>query len=128
MSKQEMKKNKNPQDCGHAVYRNRCAVCVKGRCVGKHLQVEPLEEEERERTTPMEAFDCVFLTPKNADIFPILVCRDHVCGQTGVTCCERKDPTSYLISFLVDCRILLKDQNKQIMKVFSSRSDDSAMR
>ena len=59
--------------------------CVKGRCVGKHLQVEPLEEEERERTTPMVAFDYVFLTPENADIFPILMCRDHVCGRTGAT-------------------------------------------
>ena len=41
-------------------------MCVKGRCVGKHLQVEPLEEE-RERTTPMVAFDCGFLTQENAD-------------------------------------------------------------
>ena len=35
---------KEPEDCGHAVYRSWCAVCVKGRCVGIHLQVEPLEE------------------------------------------------------------------------------------
>ena len=34
------------ENCGHVVYRILCAVCVKGRCVGKHLQVEPLEEEE----------------------------------------------------------------------------------
>ena len=46
------------EDCGLVVYRNWCAVCVKGRCVEKHLQVEPLEEEEeRERTTPRVAFD-----------------------------------------------------------------------
>ena len=30
-----------PEDCGHAVYRSWCAVRVKGRCVVKHLQVEP---------------------------------------------------------------------------------------
>ena len=97
------------EDCGHAVYRNWCAVCVKGRCVEKHLQVEPLEEEERERTTPMVAFEHVSLTQESADTFPILICRDHEQSQTGVTCCERKDPTSYLISFLVDWRILLED-------------------
>ena len=39
-------------------------------------------------------------------------------GQTGVTCCERKGSTSYLISFLVDCRIILKDENEPSMKVF----------
>ena len=85
MSKQEMKKNKNPKIVDMLFARSWCAVCVKGRCVGKHLQVEPLEEEERERTTPMVAFDYVFLTPENADIFPILICRDHVCGRTGAT-------------------------------------------
>ena len=74
-----------PEDCGHVVCRSWCAVCVKGRCVVKHLQGEPLEEEERERTTPMVVFDYVFLTPENADIFPILICRDHVCGRTGAT-------------------------------------------
>ena len=95
------------EDCGHAVYRNWCAVCVERRCVEKHLQVEPLEEEGRERTKPsLVAFDCVSLTQGNADTFPILICRDHVCGQVGVMCCERKHSTSYLISFLVDWRIL----------------------
>ena len=62
------KEKQEPEDCGHAVYRGLCAVCVKGRCVGKHLQVEPLEEEERERTTPIVAFGCVFLTQENSDI------------------------------------------------------------
>ena len=66
------------EDCEHAVYRNWCAVCVKGRYVEKHLQVKPLQEEERERTTPMVAFNYVFLTLEDADIFPILTRRDHV--------------------------------------------------
>ena len=107
-----------PEDCGYAVFRSWCAVCVKGRGVGKHLQVEPVEVEERERTTPMVAVDCVFLTPKNADVFPILICRDHVCGRTGATCCERKGPTAYSTSFLGGWRIFLKDENQPSRKVF----------
>ena len=34
----------------------------------------------------MVAFDYVFLTLENADIFPILIGRDHGQSQTGVTC------------------------------------------
>ena len=113
------------EDCGHAGYRNWCVACAEARGVGRQLQVEPLEEEERERTTPMVAFDCVFLTQENADTFPILNCRDNRRGQTGVTCCERKDPTSYLISLRGDFiedpdfrRITLKEENEPSMKVF----------
>ena len=95
------------EDCGHAVYRNWCAACVEARGVGRQPQAEPLEEEERERTTPMVAFDCVFLTQENADTFPILICRNYRHGQTGVTCCERKDLTAYLISLLVDSSKIL---------------------
>ena len=29
-----------------------CAVCVRDRCVEKHLHVELLKEEEKERTKP----------------------------------------------------------------------------
>ena len=55
------------EGCGHAVYRSWCGVCVKARCVGKHLQFEPLENEGRERTKPsLVAFDCVFLAQENA--------------------------------------------------------------
>ena len=60
-----------------------------------------LEEEERERTTPIVAFDDGFLTQENADTFPILICRDSRYGQTRATRCERKGPTAYSISFLV---------------------------
>ena len=35
------------EDCGHAVYRNWCAACVEACGVGRQLQAEPLEEEER---------------------------------------------------------------------------------
>ena len=66
----------------------------------------------------MAAFGYVFLTSENADIFPILICRDHGQSHTGVTCCERKDPTSFLISFLADWRILLKDESEPSMKIF----------
>ena len=113
------------EDCGHAVHRNLCADCVEARAVGRQLQVEPSEEEEGERTTPMVAFDCVFLKQENADTFPILICRENRHGQTGVTCSERKDSTSYLISLLVDFikdldfrRIILEDKNEPSMNVF----------
>ena len=106
------------EDCGHPVHMNWCAACVEARGVGRRPQGEPLEEEERERTIPMVAFDCSFLTPENADTFPMLICRDHRQSQTVVTCCERKDSTSHLISFLVDGIVLLTDENETSMKVF----------
>ena len=34
-------------------------------------------KEERERTTPMVAFDCGFLTQEDEDALPILICRDN---------------------------------------------------
>ena len=87
------------EDSGHAVYS---AVCVEGRGVGGQHRIELLEEEEaRERTTPIVAVDYGFLTQENADMFPILICRDSRYGQTGATCCEQKGPTAYSISFLV---------------------------
>ena len=126
------------EDCGHVVYRNWCAVCDKGRCVERQHQVEPLEEEERARTTPMVAFDCGFLTRENADTFPILICRDRFScidtflipirrddghSEMKVTCFERKDSISYLSPFLVEWRNILKDKNELSMKVFrESRS------
>ena len=64
------------EDCGHAVHRNWCAACVKDRCARKHLQVEPFEEENRERTkSSWVSFDCVFMTPETADTFPIPIFR-----------------------------------------------------
>ena len=99
-----------PEDCRHAVYRSWCTMCVKGRCVGKHLQVEPLEEEERERTTPMVAFHCVFLTQENSDIFAILICRDN-----------RHGAIPHLVDLIKDLqslRIILKDKNEPSLKVF----------
>ena len=65
-----------------------------------------MEEEERERTTPIVPFDYGFLTQENADTFPILICRDSRYGRTGATCCERKGPTAYSISFLVGIKDL----------------------
>ena len=67
---------------------------------GQH-RIELLVEEERERTTPIVAFDHGFMTQENEDTLPIVICRDSRYGQTGATCCERKGPTAYSISFLV---------------------------
>ena len=89
------------EDSGHAVYGSWCAACVEGRGVGGQHRIELLEEEEREMTTPIVAFDYGFTTQENADTFPILICRESRYGQTGATCCERKGPTAYSISFLV---------------------------
>ena len=88
------------ENAGHALYRSWCAACIEGRGVGGQLLIEPLEEEERERTSPIVAFDCGFVMQENADTFPILIRRDSRYGQTGATCCERKGPTAYSISFL----------------------------
>ena len=41
-----------------------------------NIEIVLLEEEERERTTTIVAFDYGFLTQENADTFPILICRD----------------------------------------------------
>ena len=101
-----------PEDCGHAVYRIWCAVCINGGYVGKHLQVEPSEEEDRERTNPMVAFDCVFLTQENSDIFPILICRDNRHGQIPLLVDLIKDLES------PSPRIILKDENEPSLKIF----------
>ena len=89
------------EDSGQAACRTWCAVCVEGRGVGGPHRIELLEEEEREKTTPIVTFDNGFLTQEIADTFPILICRDSRYGQTGATCCEQKGPTAYFISFLV---------------------------
>ena len=59
------------------------------------------------------------MTQDIADTFPILICRDSRYGQPGATCCERKGPTAYSLSFLVGFitdlgfrRIILKCDNK----------------
>ena len=41
------------------------------------------------------------MTQENADTFPILICRDSKYGPTDATCCARKSPTAYSISFVV---------------------------
>ena len=66
-----------------------------------NIELNHWKKEERERTTPIVAFDYGFLTHEDADTFPILIWRDSRYGQTGATCCERKGPTAYSISFLV---------------------------
>ena len=75
--------------------------CVEGRGVGGQHRIELLEEEERARTFPIVTFDYGSMTQENADTFPILICRNSRCGQTGATCCEWIGPTAYSISFLV---------------------------
>ena len=82
-----------------------------------------MEEEERERTTPIVAFENSFLTQVDADTFPILICRDSRYGQAGATCCERQGPTGYVISCLDGIikdlgvrRIILKCDNEPSTK------------
>ena len=99
-----------PEDCGHAVYRSWCAVFVKGRCVGKHLQVDPLEEEERERTTPRVAFDCFFLTQENADTLTLPIGGYNRHGAIPLLVS--------LIKYLDFLRITLKCEKEPSMKVF----------
>ena len=68
------------EDSGHAVYRSWCAACVESRGVGGQHRIALLQEEERESTTPIVAFDYGFLTQENADTFPLLICRDSRYG------------------------------------------------
>ena len=109
------------EDCGHAVYRNWCLVCVERCCVEKHLQVEPLKEAEKERTKPsLSAFSCEDTFPILigrdrffcVDKFPILDRGDEGHGQTRATRYELKDSIPYLSPFLIDCGIILKDRNE----------------
>ena len=71
------------ENSGHAVYRSWCATCVEGRGVGGQHRIELLDEEERERTTPIVAFDYSFLTQENADTLPNLICRDKQVWSNG---------------------------------------------
>ena len=87
-----------------------------------NIELNYWKKKERERTTPIVAFDYGFLTQENADTFPILICRDSTYGQ-GATCCERKGPTAYSMSFLVGFvkdlrfhRIILKCDNEPSTK------------
>ena len=61
------------EDSGHAVYESLCAAGVEGRGVGGQHRIEVLEEEEREKTTPIVPFDYGFLTQENADTFQFLL-------------------------------------------------------
>ena len=86
----------------HAVRRKWSAACVEGRGVGEQHRTEQLEDEERERTTPIAvACDYGGMTKENADTLPVLICQDSRYDQTGATCCERKGPAAYSISFHV---------------------------
>ena len=121
------------EDSGHAVYRSWCAACVEGRGVGGRHRIELLEEEERERTTPIVAFDYGFLTQENADTLPILICRDSKHGATGATCCERQRFQSMLhfISRRFHQRSWFLEKNFEIRQWTeygsTSRCSDSSM-
>ena len=66
------------EDSGHAVYRNSRAACVEGRGVGGEHRIELLEEEERERTTLIVAFDYGFLTGKRRHVSKSDLSRQQV--------------------------------------------------
>ena len=57
------------EDSGRAVYKSWCVACVEGLGVGGQHRTELLNEEERERTTPIVAVHCGFMTQDNADTF-----------------------------------------------------------
>ena len=79
------------EESGHAVLQKlACCLC---RRTGSWWTTQ---EEERERTIPIVVFEYRFMTREHAHTLPVLI------GQTGATCSERKCPTSYSISFLVD--------------------------
>ena len=69
--------------------------------VGGQHRIELLEEEERERPTPIVAFDYCLMTQENVDTFPMVICRDSRFGQTGAKCCGRRGTTAYFISLFV---------------------------
>ena len=52
--------------------------CVEGRSVGGQHRIEILEEEERERTTPIVAFDYSFLTRKRRHVSKSDLSRQQV--------------------------------------------------
>ena len=49
----------------------------KVEVVVDNIELELLEEEEREGTIPIVAFDHGFLTQENADTFPVRICQDQ---------------------------------------------------
>ena len=58
----------------------------------------------------MVAFDCVFLTLENSDMFPILICRDNRHGHIPLLVDLIKD--------LESLSIILKDEIEPRLKVF----------
>ena len=54
---QRAEEKQEHEDSGHVVNRSWCAACVEGRGVGGQHRTVLLEEEERERTIPIVAFD-----------------------------------------------------------------------
>ena len=69
------------EDSGHAVSRSWCAACVEGRRGGGQHRIKLLEEEERERTTPIVAFDFGFLTGKRRRVSNSDLSRQQVCSN-----------------------------------------------
>ena len=110
MSKQEMKKNKNPKIVDMLFQGVGALFVSKVVVLGNIFKLNPLEEEEREQTNPMVAFERVFLTQENPDIFPILICRDNRHGQTPLLVDLNND--------LESLRIILKHENELSLKVF----------
>ena len=70
------RENKNPKIRVMLFTEVGVPLVSKEKEFGGQHRIELLEEEERERTTPIDAFDPCFMTQANADTFPILICRD----------------------------------------------------
>ena len=112
-------KNKNMK----ILYRVGVLLVLKVEVLLDNIELTCWKKKERERKPPTVAFDYGFLTQENADTLPILICRDSTYGYSGATCCERKGPTAYSISFLVGFikdmgfhRIIVKCDNEPSTK------------
>ena len=110
------------EDSRHAVCRSWCAARVEGRGVVDNIELN-FWKKRKVKGGPQSQLSITVFWQENADTFPILICRDGRYGQTGATCCERKGPTAYSISFLVGFikdlgfrRIILKCDNEPSTK------------
>ena len=61
------REKQEPEVSGHTVYRNWCAACVEGRGIGEQHRIELLEDEERETTIPIVAFDQGSMAPDSME-------------------------------------------------------------
>ena len=74
MSKQEMKKNKNPKIVDMLFTGVGALFVSKVVVLGNIFKLNRWRKKKENEQTRWWFFDCGFLTPENSDIFPILIC------------------------------------------------------